>query len=73
VNLARGEASSIGRLYQSARSVSMALIDEIEAVRPRILRHKKPDTAIDEALCLALQALNERRQKLLARLEKGNT
>jgi hypothetical protein len=73
VNLARGEVSSIGRLYQSAQAASLALIDEIEAVRTRILRHKKPDPAIDEALCLAVQALNERRQKLLARLEKGNT
>jgi hypothetical protein len=48
--------------------VSLATMTEIEAVR-----RKKPDPSVDKALEQAVQALNERRQKLLARLVKGNT
>jgi hypothetical protein len=44
----------------------MATMAEIEAVRGR-----KTDPAVDQALVNALQALSDRRQKLLTRLEKG--
>jgi hypothetical protein len=64
-NLSCGESSSLGRLYQSAQSLSMTTMAEIEAVRGR-----KTDPAVDQALVNALQALSDRRQKLQARLEK---
>jgi hypothetical protein len=64
-NLSCGESSSLGSLYQSAQSVSMTTMAEIEAVRGR-----KTDPAVDQALINALQALSDRRQKLLTRLEK---
>jgi hypothetical protein len=65
-NLSCGESPSSGRLHQSAQSLSMASMAEIEAVRGR-----KTDSAVDQALVDALQALSDRRQKLLTRLEKG--
>jgi hypothetical protein len=68
--LRRGEASSLGRLRQHALAVSLAMLDEIEAVHRRILRTKKPDPTAAQALSQAVQALTDRRQKLLARLEK---
>jgi hypothetical protein len=67
-NLGRGDRSSLGRLKAQAQAVSLATQAEIKAVRER-----KPDPTADQALVNALQALADRRQKLLARLNKGNT
>jgi hypothetical protein len=68
--LRRGEASSLGRLRQSALAVSLALMAEIESMRERISRTQNPDPTAEQALFQAIQALTGRRQKLLARLEK---
>jgi hypothetical protein len=70
--LRRGEASSMGRLRQHALAVSLAMIGEVETVHGRILRTKNPDPTAAQALSQAVQALSDRRQKLLAQLEKGN-
>jgi hypothetical protein len=63
--LARGEAASLGRLRQSAGAVSLAMMAEIETVRK-----KNTDPTADQALSQALQALQDRCQKLLVRLKK---
>jgi hypothetical protein len=64
--LARGEAASLGRLRQSAGAVSLAMMAEIETVRK-----KNTDPTANQALSQALQALQDRRQKLLVRLKKS--
>lgn len=63
VGLTRGEAASLGKLRRQALSVSLATVQEIEAVRK-----KRLDPAVDAGLEQALSALQNRRRKLLARL-----
>jgi hypothetical protein len=66
VNLTHGEASSIGHLKKSARSVSLVTAAEFEAVRK-----KKPDRGADQALAQALAALHAQREMFSGRLARA--